>query len=345
MIHFLAFVRTLVSAFHSTKVSTLGESVGTLSGWWDEPYVHHSYLVGIKSFVFWCFFIVWFSVLMDLLHLVLHARLCHSYKLHVCVERHWPNPASPWIISAAHCCWPGNAILCSISGTTSLTRSTVLLLLSSTLNQASARPSHYIKLSKENGKFTCLRFVRGCLKYLIYLALLIRFLDLWFVEWNMIKSCTKVAKLLSSISLQASSMVPAYHPHLWDLSSLEQYFTLGLSTLRSSDCHAQDTPYQQQSISQNSALVLIDYVKHFERHVKLSVIDFPSDKRGIPLKYPRANFCGWGNDSMSLVHTVFETARPYGWSQLTMVHQSIFHLDLFSSNARLACHFILFLSA
>ena len=60
MIHFLAFVRTLVSAFHSTKVSTLGESVGTLSGWSDEPYVHHSCLVGIKPFVFWWFFLVWY---------------------------------------------------------------------------------------------------------------------------------------------------------------------------------------------------------------------------------------------------------------------------------------------
>jgi len=42
---------------------------------------------------------------------------------------------------------------------------------------------------------------------------------------------------------------------------------------------------------------------------------------------------------MSLVHTVVETARPYGWSRVAMVHQSIFHLDLFSFNPRLAGHF------
>jgi hypothetical protein len=41
----------------------------------------------------------------------------------------------------------------------------------------------------------------------------------------------------------------------------------------------------------------------------------------------------------SLVHTVVETACPYGWLRLAMVHQSIFHLDLFSFNPRLASHY------
>ncbi len=39
---------------------------------------------------------------------------------------------------------------------------------------------------------------------------------------------------------------------------------------------------------------------------------------------------------LSLVCTIVETACPYGWSQLGMVHQSIFHLDLFSFPPRLA---------
>ncbi len=42
---------------------------------------------------------------------------------------------------------------------------------------------------------------------------------------------------------------------------------------------------------------------------------------------------------MSLVHTVIENARPYIWSRVVMVYQSIFHLDLFSFNPRLADHF------
>jgi hypothetical protein len=44
----------------------------------------------------------WFgtSVFVDSFCLVLHTRLCHYHELHFCVERHRPNPASPWIISA-----------------------------------------------------------------------------------------------------------------------------------------------------------------------------------------------------------------------------------------------------
>ncbi len=90
-----------------------------------------------------------------------------------------------------------------------------------------------------------------------------------------------------SISWQVPSMVPAYHSHSWDLSSLEQYFTLGLLTLRSSDYHAQDTPYQQLSTSQHSAYVLINYVQHFERHEAFhNWISLWQKVSGISLKYP-----------------------------------------------------------
>ncbi len=61
---------------------------------------------------------------------------------------------------AAHCCQP-LLLLCSISGTR-LPRSTVSLLLSFTLNQASATTSHSIMPSRRNGKFTWQGFVRGC---------------------------------------------------------------------------------------------------------------------------------------------------------------------------------------
>ncbi len=77
-----------------------------------------------------------------------------------CDERHRPNNSSPWIISAAYCCRPV-LFLCSISGT-SVSRSTVSLLLSFTLNQASATTSHSIVPNRGNGKFTCLGCVRGC---------------------------------------------------------------------------------------------------------------------------------------------------------------------------------------
>ncbi len=50
-----------------------------------------------------------------------------------------------------------------------------------------------------------------------------------------------------------------------------------------------------------------------------------------------------GKIPLSLLHTVVETACPYSWMRLAMVHQSIFHLDLFSFNPRLAAH--LFLTA
>ncbi len=54
---------------------------------------------------------------------------------------------------AAHCCQP-LLLLCSISGTRLLPRSTVSLLLSFTLNQASATTSHSIIPSGRNGNST-----------------------------------------------------------------------------------------------------------------------------------------------------------------------------------------------
>ncbi len=73
--------------------------------------------------------------------------------------------------------------------------------------------------------------MRGCL---IGLALLSRFLVLWFVERININLSIEVLRSLSSILWQTPSLVPAYHSHSWGLSSLEQYFTLGPPTLSSS---------------------------------------------------------------------------------------------------------------
>ncbi len=150
-------------------------------------------------------------------------QVCPSHELHVCVERHGPNNSSPWIISDAYCCRPV-IFPCSISGT-SLSGSTVsLLLLSFTLNQASASSNHSIVPSRGNGKFTCLGwFVRGCF---LSLALLIRFLDLWFVEWIIIKVIHRKGQVFYFLVASTSGMVPAYHSHLWYLSCLEQYFAL-----------------------------------------------------------------------------------------------------------------------
>ncbi len=183
-----------------------------------------------------------------------------------------------------------------------------------------------------------------------------------------IKLSTEVLRSLSSISWQVPSLVPPYHSHSWDLSSLEQYFTLSLSTLKSSDYHTQDTPYQQLSISLHFAHVFIDYVQHFER-TKVFTIDFPSDKRS-------QAYCCWNtahfffflkkDDSSNLwevamclskllwimvwfhCHCPFctlslKTAHPYGWMRLEMRDQSIVHLNLFSFNPRLAGN--IFLSA
>ena len=86
---------------------------------------------------------------------------------------------------------------------------------------------------------------------------------------------TEFVKSVASISWQVPSMMPAYHSRLWDLSSLDQYYTLGLSTLRSSDYHAQDNPYQQLSISLHSTHVLCSILGD----TKLTLIKFTTNKR------------------------------------------------------------------
>ncbi len=127
--------------------------------------------------------------------------------------------------------------------------------------------------SRGNGKFTCLGFVRGCL---IGLALLIRFLVVWFVEWIIIKMSTELLRSLSSILWQVPSLVPAYHFYSWDLSSLEQYFTLGPPTL-SSSCSRYPIPTSTEFFYVMH-MALSDNMQHIEQN-KVFTIDFPSDKR------------------------------------------------------------------
>ncbi len=111
---------------------------------------------------------------------------------------------------AAHCCQP--LLFRSMTGTSFLPRSTVSLLISFTLIQASATTSHSIMPSRGSGKFTCLGLVRGCL---IGLASLMRFSVLWFMEWIIIKLSTELLKSFPYFSLQVPSMVPAYYSHSW----------------------------------------------------------------------------------------------------------------------------------
>ncbi len=113
---------------------------------------------------------------------------------------------------AAHCCQPELFFCCISSVHAFLPRSTVSWLLSFTLNWASATTSHSIMSSRRNGKFTYLGFVRSCL---IGLALLIRFLVLWFMEWIIIKLSTELLRSFPSVSWQVPCLVPAYHSHSW----------------------------------------------------------------------------------------------------------------------------------
>ncbi len=240
----------------SALASALGESIGKQFGRWDEPYVHHSYVVGIDLFVLQCFFLIWYLCARGFILPCFASKACHSYKLHFCVERHRWNHNSPWICSAL---LSPTAILL-MSGTSFLPRSTVLFLLSFTLNQASTTTRHSIMPSRRNGKFTCLGFVRGCL---IGLALLINFLVLWFVERINIKLSTEVLRSLSSILWQIPSLVPAYHSHSRDLPSLKHYFALGPPTL-SSSCsrYPISTP---PAFFYAMHMALSDYVQHIER--------------------------------------------------------------------------------
>jgi hypothetical protein len=63
---YLTNIQLALSQFYSgvrlafASVSTLGESIEKQFGWWNEPYVHHLYVVCIELFVFQCFFLVWY---------------------------------------------------------------------------------------------------------------------------------------------------------------------------------------------------------------------------------------------------------------------------------------------
>ncbi len=126
--------------------------------------------------------------------------------------------------------------------------------------------------NRGNGKFTCLGFVRGCL---IGLALLIRFLVLWFVKWIIIKLSTELLGSCPSISWQVPSMVPAYHSHSWDLSSLEQYFALGPPTL-SSSCSRYPIPTPTEFFYVMH-MALSDCMQDIEKNIVFT-IDFPLTK-------------------------------------------------------------------
>ncbi len=220
--------------------------------------ITHTWLV--LSFL--CSYIsFWFGtfVLVDLFYLVLQARLFHSHELHFCIQRHRQNHTSPWICSAS---LSTTAILLYVRyHTIFLQRSTVSLLLSFTLNQASATASQSIMPRRRNDKFTCLGFLRGCL---IGLAFLFRFLVLCFVERINIKWSTKVLRSLSSILWQTPSLVPAYHSHSWDLPSLKQHFAMGPPTL-SSSCSRYPIPTSTEFFYVMH-MALSDYVQHVERN-------------------------------------------------------------------------------
>ncbi len=214
----------------SASAYTLGESIETQFGWWDEPITHTWFLLSFPcsnvSFWFGTF------MLMDSFYLVLQARLCHSHELHfVLRDTDQTIPLHEYLV---HCCQP--LLFCSMSGTIFLSRSTVSLVLSFTLNQAAATTSHSIMPSRRNSKLTYLGFVRGCLISWLYWS------GSWFYDsWNG----------LSSSSLQNSSG----HFHLshckflvWCLPIIlihETYHLLSstsLWVLQPSAHHAQDTP-------------------------------------------------------------------------------------------------------
>jgi hypothetical protein len=82
---YMTSIPVLLSLFYSGSTllaSALGESIGTLFGWWDEPYVQHSYFVGIEHFVFRCFFLVWY--------------LCARGFIQPCFVRKPLNLPLPW---------------------------------------------------------------------------------------------------------------------------------------------------------------------------------------------------------------------------------------------------------
>jgi hypothetical protein len=135
-----------------------------------------------------------------------------------------------------------------------LPRSTVSLILSFTLNQASARTSHLIVPSRENGKFTCLGFVRGCFWVWLYWS------GSWIYDsWNG----------LSSSHIQKWSR--HYHLFLgkrliWCLPIILIYETYLLLSSTSLLIFQSSDPQ-------------INMLKKPHTNTKLSTIEFPSDKR------------------------------------------------------------------
>ena len=145
-----------------------------------------------------------------------------------------------------------------------------------------------------------------CGRLFLGLALLIRFLDLWFVEWIIIKSYTERVK--SSISWWQAPwvwflpIIPIYDTylvlsstllswilglsHLWSsayhaqdimiLSSLELYFTLEIWP--SDDCLRYPIP-PTEYLSTFHTMSSSTRWRIFSRETKHFTIDFPSDKR------------------------------------------------------------------
>ncbi len=223
--------------------------------------------------MFWCSSLFGTSVLVDLF-LVLHASLPipratffvlrdtdqtiplhESFQTHIAVEVIY---------------------LCSNSGT-SLSGSTVsLLLLSFTLNQASASTNHSIVPSRGNGKFTCLGwFMRGCFGAWLYWS------GSWIYDsWNGLSSShtQKGSSLLflggkhlgygaclwfpfmipilswAVLCSLGSWVFPTFDPQLIMLETLWFYLLLSYTSLWTFDLQmiAWDTPYHQLSISQHS---------------------------------------------------------------------------------------------
>ncbi len=156
------------------QVLAWGESVGTLSGRWDDFYVHPSYLVGIEPFMFWRFSLVWYLCAREFI--VLHARLCQSHELQYCVERYRPNHASPRIISTLQ---PTTAVsLLYLSYKLAKVYCFITSLIHLEPGLCHNKPLH-----RAYQKERRIHLSRICERLFVGLSLLIRFLDLWFVEW------------------------------------------------------------------------------------------------------------------------------------------------------------------
>ncbi len=112
----------------SALASALGESIGKQFGWWDEPYVHHSNVVGIELSVFQCFFLVWYLCARGSILPCFAKQGFAIPTSYIFVLRDTDQTIMTLHEYAVHCCWP--LLFCSVSGTSFLPRSTVSLLLS-----------------------------------------------------------------------------------------------------------------------------------------------------------------------------------------------------------------------